>query len=138
MNLDAAMSLAVAIACAPAGGLSDPAARARAAVGSWGGEHVRLEATASGGEIEFDCAHGVLDEPIAPDEDGRFAAKGLYTREHSGPIRPGLEPRAEPASYAGTIDRGRMTLRVTVAGSSEPVGTYTLTLGGAAKVRKCR
>lgn len=138
MTFDAAMSLAVAMACAPAGRVADSASSARAAVGSWGGEHVRLEATASGGEIEFDCAHGALDEPIAPDVEGRFAAKGHYTREHPGPIRPGLEPRPEPATYAGRIDRNAMTLRVTVAGASEPVGTYALTLGGAAKVRKCR
>src|SRR5687767_11222722 len=32
--------------------------------GVWGGLHVRLVVTSSGGEIEFDCAHGQLSEPL--------------------------------------------------------------------------
>jgi hypothetical protein len=38
--------------------------------GEWGGEHVRLTVVETGGTIEFDCAHGNLDEPLVLDRSG--------------------------------------------------------------------
>jgi len=35
--------------------------------GVWGGQHIRAEVTDSGADIEFDCAHGTIDQPIVLD-----------------------------------------------------------------------
>src|SRR6266850_6950892 len=59
----------------------------RPAPGAWGGAGIRLEVTAAGATIEYDCAHGSIDEPIVADGAGRFSAKGTHVREHGGPIR---------------------------------------------------
>src|SRR5205085_8003269 len=42
------------------------------ATGAWGGEHVRMEVSKTGTEIEFDCAHAQITEPIALDKRGNF------------------------------------------------------------------
>src|SRR5437660_4586419 len=57
--------------------------------GNWGGNHVGLQATERGARLDFDCAHGAIDEPIALDEQGTFDSRGTYTREAPGPIREG-------------------------------------------------
>ena len=33
------------------------------ATGVWGGQHIRAEVTDRGADIEFDCAHGAIDQP---------------------------------------------------------------------------
>jgi hypothetical protein len=114
---------------------SDPQ---RVASGTWGGEHVRLEVTENGAEIEFDCAHGSLPAPIRPDRQGRFEVTGVFIREAPGPIRLGHEPKPRPASYSGAVADKKMTLHVRLTDADEAIGTYTLELGGPGRVRKCR
>jgi hypothetical protein len=104
--------------------------------GVWGGEHISLEVTASGGNLDFDCAHGAITEKIVPGHDGRFAVKGTYAAEHGGPVREG-EDSSKPATYRGLIDGSTMTLTITVSGSDKPVGTFTLTRGQDGRIRKC-
>src|ERR1051325_6023659 len=70
--------------------------------GVWGGEHISLEVTASGGNLDFDCAHGAITEKIVPGHDGRFAVKGTYAAEHGGPGRGGEDSRKR-ATYRGLI-----------------------------------
>ena len=116
---------------------------AQVPAGTWGGEHVRLEATEHGGQLEFDCARGAIDEPLTLDDGGRFSVKGTYLREHPGPIRPGREAGARPATYSGEVHGTRMTLRVVLTGSSESesdasIAPFALTLGTTGKIRKCR
>jgi len=106
--------------------------------GTWGGDHVRMETTGRGADLEFDCAHGSVDVPIRLDERGRFSAAGTYTRETPGPIRPGFEPPARPATYSGAVRDRTMTLNVRTTDPDEAVGTYSLELGAPGRVRKCR
>ncbi len=106
-------------------------------VGDWGGEHVALTITSLGGSLEFDCAHGTIDEPIVPDADGAFDARGVYVREHGGPIREGEPPDSHPARYVGRIDRSRMTLTVTLMDGDEWIAHYTLVQNAPPRVYKC-
>ena len=105
--------------------------------GIWGGDHISLEVTDSGAEINYDCAHGSITEKIVPDGRGNFVVKGLHVREHPGPIRQGEDQAGKPATYHGLIDGETMTLTVTLSGSDEAVGTFTLTHGKSGRVRKC-
>ena len=103
--------------------------------GNWGGNHVGLRVTERGARLEFDCAHGAIDEPIAVDEKGTFDSHGTYAPEAPGPIREG-EPRSRPARYIGKVEQDTMTLTVILTGD-QPIGTFTLVRDRFPRVRKC-
>jgi hypothetical protein len=104
--------------------------------GQWGGDHVQLTVGNAGATVEFDCAHGTLDEPLVLDESGRFDVKGSLVGE-AGPIRKDDTDNARPARYRGQTDGEHMTLEVSVD-AGESAGTFSLAKGGSAKLVKCR
>lgn len=104
--------------------------------GEWGGEHVRLTVEDAGGTIEFDCAHGSLDEPLVLDRSGHFDVKGRLVSE-GGPVRKDDVENARPARYRGESDGQQMSLEVTLEGG-ENAGTFSLARGGRARLFKCR
>jgi hypothetical protein len=106
--------------------------------GTWGGDHISLEIGDSGAALEYDCAHGVITEQIAPDKNGCFSAKGTHTKESHGPVRAGAEPRDQAATYDGSVTGDRMELTVKIDETGESVGTFTLTRDQAGIIRKCR
>lgn len=100
--------------------------------GVWGGEEVNLTVGQSGGRFEQYCAVGTIDEPILLDANGRFSVAGTLLRNRGGPI--GLH---EPARYIGSVDGMRMILTVTLTGSNEQIGPFTLLFGRLTQVRLC-
>ena len=68
---------------------------------------------------------------------GKLVVKGLYVREHPGPVREGEEGRGEPAVYSASLTGQTMTLTVTLSQTSETVGPFTLTHGKIGRLRKC-
>ena len=109
-----------------------------AARGRWGGQGVQMEVTPAGAQLEWDCAHGSIEKPLALDENGHFDVPGVFVRESPGPLRVGGQPPALRASYSGSIARETMTLRVTLVESDESIGTFSLTHGDPGRLRKCR
>jgi hypothetical protein len=102
--------------------------------GVWGGRGARLEVTAEGAEVEFDCAHGAMG-PLELDDEGRFEVEGTYTLEGPRPVRP-LGPASEPAIYTGGLEGDDLTLEVERE-SGAVVGPYELSRGQAGRVLKC-
>lgn len=123
--------LTLALGCAAAS-----AAPRRALTGSFGGPHVVLELDEHGGRIEYDCAHGTIDEPVVPDRDGAFEAPGTHVAEHPGPVREG-EEAGRAARYRGRISGARLLLTVTLVGSGEEIGAFTLTRDASSRLTKC-
>jgi ketosteroid isomerase-like protein len=113
-----------------------PARAGGSVTGDWGGEHVGLVTTGGGARLDFDCANGSIDGPIAPDGEGRFEVAGTYVREGRGPVRPD-QLKGEPARYRGRIEGNTMTLSVELAGSDVAIGTYTLERDRLPRIRKC-
>lgn len=109
-----------------------------AQTGLWGGEHIGLEVTAQGGRVEYDCAHGTIDQKIVPDRQGHFDVQGTHIREHGGPSRKDEVPDSHPARFAGQIKGNTMTLTATETDTKEIVGTFTLILGQKPHIVKCR
>jgi hypothetical protein len=109
----------------------------RVASGEWGGEHVRMSVGDTGARLEFDCAHGVVDEALVVDEGGRFEAKGRFVREHGGPTRKDEADGAAPARYRGSAEGKSLVLEIALE-EGPPLGPFRLTLGGRARVVKCR
>jgi hypothetical protein len=106
-------------------------------IGNWGGQHVRLEVTDSGAELDFDCAHGTIKSVLKLDRDGNFDVEGFYARERPGPLREDENQNGEPARFKGHVAGQKMTLTVMLTGTSKTVGTYTLELGKRARIVKC-
>jgi hypothetical protein len=110
----------------------------RLAAGVWGGQHIRMEVTNGGAQIQYDCANSSIDQPITLDSQGRFAVKGKFSKEHGGPIREDEAPNVSPVRYAGQVSDDTLTLTVTHDETGESFGTYTLARGSAGRVMKCR
>ena len=69
--------------------------------GRWGGDHVGLDLTPSGGTLDYDCAAGRIDGPVLPRADGTFQAVGTHTPGTGGPEREGVVPPSYAARYDG-------------------------------------
>ena len=123
--------LAALLLAAPAGGESKhPPAR------TWGGTGIRLEVTAAGGRVEYDCGHGTIDRPLVFDRRGRFDVSGMHFPEHGGPVREGEEAKGQPARYTGRVTGDTMRLTVKLP-DGRVLGAYTLVRGRAGRIRKC-
>src|SRR6201995_2791035 len=109
-----------------------------AKVGTWGGEHIGLEVTEQGGQVEYDCAHGSIDQKVVADAHGRFDLRGTHVREHGGPVRKDETADSHPARFAGEIKGDTMTLTVTETDTKVVVGTFTLVYGQRPRIMKCR
>ena len=113
------------------------AQRSRIETGAWGGDHIALEVTRAGARVEFDCAHGTLDQPLRPDRRGTFDVKGTFTSEAGGPTRRNPSTQSRAAQYSGHISGSTLTLTVVLAGTKESIGTFTLTRGQP-RITKCQ
>lgn len=103
--------------------------------GAWGGDHLRLTLSDAGGELEYDCARGVMAEPLRPDANGAFDIRGFHFRGQGGPVRQHEPVDSVSARYTGTIRDNVMKLDVRLP--SENLGPYTLAKGGEARVVRC-
>ena len=117
---------------------SDAAANgADVQTGRWAGEHIVLEVTSAGATVEFDCAHGTLDEPLVLDSGGRFDIAGTFTPERGGPTRE-QSSRTVPARYAGSLNDSTLTVTVVLTDSKDSVGVFTLRHGARPRLFKCK
>ena len=103
----------------------------------WGGEHVGLIVSATGGTLEYDCASGTIDQPIIAATNGSFIAQGTHTRGHGGPIMQGEIPDRHPARYDGWTVGETMRLTVTLTDTGEKLGDFTLVRGQSPRVFRC-
>jgi hypothetical protein len=123
-----------AAACGSMGGTDAP----RVPSGTWGGDRIRLDVTSSGAKIEYDCAHGTIDEAIVVDGTSRFSVAGTHTFERGGSSRSGKAPDRHPARYDGRVVGDTMEITVTVADTNRRIGRFMLFLNHSARLVKCR
>jgi hypothetical protein len=107
-------------------------------IGAWGGEHIRLVLTETGGRLEYDCAFGTIDAPLRPDEAGNFEARGTHAFERGGPVLPGMPPPKQYAArYSGWTNGTDMRLTVTLPDKGQDFGTFLLHRGRPPLLDKC-
>jgi len=106
-------------------------------IGTWGGDHVRITVGAARAILEYDCAHGSIDQPFAVDPNGRFDLTGTHVVESPGPVSEGNPPAAHPARYTGSTDGRTMTFTVTTTDSGQAFGPFTVTLDAPGRVFRC-
>jgi hypothetical protein len=116
--------------------ITAPGSQDRELRGIWGGQHIAMEVTDDGAQIEFDCAHGRITEKIAPDRDGKFDVKGVFARQRGGPERIGKN-NDQPARYQGSIKEKTMTLTIELTRDKEDLGKFTLTKGSNGRLTRC-
>jgi hypothetical protein len=104
--------------------------------GTWAGDHIVLEVSENGAQVEFDCAHGQVTQPVKVDKQGNFKVAGTFTPEHGGPVRRDENPESAPVTYSGQVNGDTMTL--TITRGEEKLGDYTLTRGAQPRLMKCR
>jgi len=115
----------------------DPLAAPRVAPATiWGGEHVEMQVTKGGAQLEFDCATGTITEALTTDPQGHFSVKGTLTPEHGGPIRQGETAQVMEATYSGVIGNDTMTLQLRVG--DKELTQYTLKRSQRGKLLKCK
>ena len=111
--------------------------KGRVESGEWGGRGAHLTVDKDGARLELDCAHGSLEAMTL--EQGRFDVAGRFVREHGGPTRKDEAENAVAAHYRGTVQGHTMTLEVVLDDDGgQTMGPYELTLGGTARLMKCR
>jgi len=106
-------------------------------LGPWGGPRLSMEVTSAGANLEYDCADGVIDEPLRPDAAGRFTAAGTHTPGRGGPIRVGEILPSFRARYEGHVDGERMSLRVTLVDTGVVLGPFELRRGSSGLLVRC-
>ncbi len=112
--------------------------RERVPAGTWGGKQAALGVTAEGARLELSCAHGTIDGPIYLDANGGFEIKGSYVQERGGPQRDDEPEDSHPALFSGRTNGKEMTLEIKRVDTNEVVGSFTLVLGNAGRLIKCR
>lgn len=105
--------------------------------GNWGGQHIGLALTPTGGSVDYDCAAGRIDEPLIADAHGRFVARGSHTPGTGGPEREGEVRPSYPATYSGSVRGDRMLLRVDVPARGFVIGPYELRRGAEPILMRC-
>lgn len=107
-------------------------------VGLWGGEHISMQVTEQRTTIEYDCAHGTIDQRITLDRRGRFDVPGMQVPEHGGPVRRNEQPSGYPVRFAGQVNGKTMKLSVKNSATKALIGDFTLVYGSEPKLRKCK
>ena len=118
---------------------SGPAAPAKAVPnGVWGGEHIRMEVSDDGAEIEFDCARGTISQRLDLDDSGRFHVQGTYMAQTPAPaaVYGGFSASGVKATYTGTLSGSSLRLEVFIEGQDTP-RTFELAQGDQGQLTKC-
>lgn len=109
----------------------------RVASSTWGTGGIGLRVADEGVSVEFDCAHGTINEPLVVDANGRFDAMGTYVTERPGPVREDRQPAAQQARYSGQVEGETMTVTIRLEDTKQNIGTFTLTRNKYPRLRKC-
>jgi hypothetical protein len=108
--------------------------------GVWGGRHIGMTVTETGAEIEYDCAHGVIEQPIKLDDVGRFDVNGTFVPE-GGPISVDTggvsREKSFAARYYGEVKGEKMNLKVTIVESKLTLDELFLVHGQQPGLEKC-
>jgi hypothetical protein len=118
---------------------SSPAGSAKAVPnGVWGGEHIRMDVTDSGADIEFDCARGTISQRLVLDAQGHFKLQGTYKAETPAPAADdgGSTGSGVTTTYTGVLNGSSLRLEVSIEGQ-DVTRTFDLVQGDQGHLTKC-
>jgi hypothetical protein len=106
--------------------------------GTWGGPDVQVTVTSQGTTTQFVCAHGTIDQLIAPDANGNFSATGTYVFEHPATVVGQPSSDSHSARYDGQLSARTLQISVTVPDKQQVFGPFTATLGATGPSTRCQ
>jgi hypothetical protein len=106
--------------------------------GTWGGPEVQITSNDRGATTQFVCAHGTIDEPIAPDANGNFSATGTYVFEHPATVAGQSTSDSHTARYDAQLSDKTMRITVTLPDKQQVFGPFTATLGATGPSTRCQ
>jgi hypothetical protein len=106
--------------------------------GTWAGPDVQVIVTSQGTTTQFVCAHGTIDQLIAPDANGNFSATGTYVFEHPATVVGQPSSDSHSARYDGQLSGRTMHISVTVPDKQQVFGPFTATLGATGPSTRCQ
>ena len=106
--------------------------------GTWGGPDVQVTVTIQGTTTQFVCAHGTIDQLIAPDANGNFSATGTYVFEHPATVAGQPSSDSHSARYEGQVSGSTMHISVTVPDKQQVFGPFTAMLGATGPSTRCQ
>lgn len=104
--------------------------------GNWGGPHVGLTLTPTGGELVYDCAAGRLTEPLMPRAGGAFEVRGTHTPGHGGPDVAGMAMPTYRTIFTSAVRGDRMSLTGRVE-NGVVLGPFALRRGTEPGIFRC-
>jgi len=117
--------------------------------GEWEGPDIHLLVSGSGAVVEYNCAHGTVDQ-IVLDEEGRFDAQGTYESESGAPARniTAVDETGNarsnatitnnmPTRYTGRVTKDGMSLTVSLINDGLKIGEFSLKRGSTSRLHKC-
>jgi hypothetical protein len=137
--LAASLLVVATVSCGSIGARGTLPDRAPAAVksGRWGGQHIAMTVAASKTDIEFDCGAASIPSSLDADGGGAFSASGTFQPERPGPTSPDA-PAPRPLRMTGSVKGDDMQVTIVLTDSGEAIGDFSLTLGAASRLVKCR
>lgn len=128
----AIVSAVMAAACAPV-----PASQGGALVGTYGGQHIRMNVGTGETAIEYDCAAGALLGPLPV--RGSFVNAGTHTPGTGGPERQGEIRPSYAATYSGRViaDRIELAVDVDLPSGRTRLGPFRLQRGSEGNLLRC-
>jgi hypothetical protein len=106
--------------------------------GEFGGPHVGLVLQGGLGDLEYDCASGTIDQAVIPAKDGSFRVTGTHRAGQGGPVRVGQIFRSQRATYAGSVDKDKNNMTLTVTLEDRTVlGPFNLVRGAVPQITRC-
>ena len=115
-----------------------PAAEDEVPTGLWGGDGIILRVTETVSTVEYECAAGVIEEPLFVEVGGRFEADGRHSALGGGPIETSTEgPKPARVRYVGSTDGTTMTLTVVYTKTGDELGTFHLERGLEPHLERC-
>lgn len=137
MNATAATLLITCVVSGCAAANMPTQADSSVKTGQWAGEHIIMAVGAASTLIEFDCGRATVRGAINVDRNGEFTASGTFFQEGPGASRPG-DPAQFPMRISGTVKGDEMHVSVVLTDNNQPVGSFTVTFGGTARLAKCK
>jgi hypothetical protein len=101
--------------------------------GTWGGPDAGVIVEGQTAHVHIGCTKGDTAAPIALDDNGEFAVKGLYN-VNAYPVDQGI---LHPARFTGRVSGNEMTIEVQLLDTDQRLGPVTVQLGRDPQMRQC-
>jgi len=104
-------------------------------IGNWGTNKMTISISLKRIKINYECAHGEINEPLVLDKNGTFNVVGTHIQESGKDLGKGEV--SEPVRYQGEFKNNELKISVTNVNTGELIISTTLQKNPNKHVLKC-